>query len=431
MKKSLQWTSAALLLAAVVNVHAATDPAVAGEVVVKLRTGASISSVTDSGNYQVAGQFGRRPIYRLVIATSQSVSSAIDELQSNPSVEFAEPNYENETPEARRKRVWAVGGSESSYAMQWASSAMNLPAAQAAAISQNPTGAPVRVAVLDTGIDAAHPVFMGKLIAGYDFVNNDADPSEEGSALDLGFGHGTHVAGLIALSAPEAKIMPLRVLDASGGGNLWVLSEAIFHALDPDGDPTTDDGAHVINLSLGTNRPTRLLNSVIELATCSDDDDDEADDDYSDAGFDNDRTRCNLRSGAVVVSAAGNSGSATERHYPAAERAEGAIAVTATTQNGTLAGFANRGPWIELAAPGNQIQSALPGGQWGTWSGTSMAAPLVAGVAALLKQANPDWKPVDITKRIAERSAGICGTTIRRVDALAAVQDYVPTSPCP
>lgn len=431
MKKSLQWTSAALLLAAVVNVHAATDPAVAGEVVVKLRTGASISSVTDSGNYQVAGQFGRRPIYRLVIATSQSVSSAIDELQSNPSVEFAEPNYENETPEARRKRVWAVGGSESSYASQWAASAMNLPAAQAAAISQNPTGAPVRVAVLDTGIDAAHPVFMGKLIAGYDFVNNDADPSEEGSALDLGFGHGTHVAGLIALSAPEAKIMPLRVLDASGGGNVWVLSEAIFHALDPDGDPTTDDGAHVINLSLGTNRPTRLLNSVVELATCSDDDDDEAEDDYSDAGFDNDRARCNLRSGAVVVSAAGNSGSATERHYPAAERAEGAIAVTATKQNGSLASFANRGPWIEVAAPGNQIQSALPGGQWGTWSGTSMAAPLVAGVAALLKQANPDWKPADITQRMTERSAGICGTTIRRVDALAAVQDYVPTSPCP
>jgi subtilisin family serine protease len=431
MKISLTWAGFLLLTVAATHVQATTDPAVAGEVVVKLRTGASISSVTHSGAYRVAGQFGQRPIYRLAFAPSHSLSSAIDDLQSNPSVEFAEPNYENETPEARRKRVWAIGGSSATYATQWAASAMNLPAAQAAAISQNPTGASVRVAVLDTGIDATHPAFMGKLIGGYDFVNNDADPSEEGSALDLGFGHGTHVAGLIALAAPEAKIMPLRVLDASGGGNIWVLAEAIFHALDPDGDPTTDDGAHIINLSLGTNRPTRLLNSVVELATCSDDDDDEAADDYSDAGFDNDRARCNVRGGAVVVSAAGNSGSATERHYPAAERAEGAIAVTATKQNGTLASFANRGPWIEVAAPGNQIQSALPGGQWGTWSGTSMAAPLVAGVAALLKQSNPDWKPVDVVKRIAERSAGICGTTIRRVDALAAVQDYVPTSSCP
>jgi subtilisin family serine protease len=424
----------AVLAAAVLSAHAlAADPQVAGEVVIKLRTGQSIAPVLAQSGYQVISQFGNRPIYRLSIPAAQSVSAAVSTLRAMVSVEFAEPNYQNETPESRRRYVWVVGGSSTSYATQWASGAMNLPAAQSAAVSQNPGNTtPVRVAVLDTGIDAAHPAFMGRLIAGRDFVDDDMDPSEGGSSLDAGFGHGTHVSGLVALAAPEAKIMPIRVLDASGRGNVWVLAEAIMHAVDPDGDPNTDDGAHIINLSVGTTQATRMLNTAVELATCSDDDDDEADDDYSDAGFDNDRARCNLRSGSVVVSAAGNSGSATEHQYPAAEAAEGAISVTATKQNGTFASFANRGPWINVAAPGHQIGSALPGGQWGTWSGTSMATPLVAGVAALLKKANPDWKPVDITKRIAERSALMCGTNIRRVDALAAVQDYVPAGPhCP
>jgi subtilisin family serine protease len=408
---------------------ASTDPAVANEVVIKLRTGAALAPVLAQHGLTQIDQFGSRPIYRLGVSLPQTVNGAINALRANASVEYAEPNYQNETPEGRRRYVWAVGGSSSTYASQWASNALNLYPAQAAAIAQNPNSPAVRVAVLDTGIDTAHPAFVGRLVAGRDFVDDDNDPSEGGSALDAGFGHGTHVAGLVALSAPEAKIMPLRVLDAAGRGNVWVLAEAIMHAVDPDGDPSTDDGAHILNLSLGTNRPTRLLNTAVELATCSDDDDDEDDDDYSDSGFDADRARCNVRHGSVVISAAGNSGSATKRHYPAAERAEGAISVAATQQNGTLASFSNSGAWIDVAAPGNQIHSLLPGGQWGTWSGTSMAAPLVAGVAALLKQANPDWKPADVTKRIAERSASMCGTGIRSVDALAAVQDYVPVDP--
>lgn len=411
----------------------ATAPQIDGEVVVKLRSGQSIDSVLARSGYSLVSQFGNRPIYRLAVPTSESVSSAVYTLRAMNGVEFAEPNYQSEAPESSRRYVWVVGGSSTAYATQWAASAMNLPAAQSSAISQNPSNrSRVRVAVVDTGIDATHPAFMGRLIAGRDLVDNDADPSEEGSALDVGYGHGTHVAGLVALAAPNAQIMPIRALDASGRGNVWVLAEAIMHAVDPDGNPNTDDGAHVINLSVGTTQITHMLNAAIELATCSDDDDDQQISiDYSDSGFDNDRARCNLRYGAVVVSAAGNSGSATERQYPAAETAEGAISVTATKQNGTLASFANRGDWVDVAAPGDLIRSALPGGQWGTWSGTSMSTPLVSGVAALLKHVKPDWKPIDVTKRIFERSATMCGSTIRRVDALAIVQDYVVSVSCP
>ena len=413
---------ACLLLAAPLAAEAAADPALPGEVVIKLRTGADLAGLLASHQLSRVDQFGKRPIYRLRIEGATSVSTKVSALRADARVEFAEPNFVAQTPEARRRNVvWAVGGSSSAAATQWASFALRL--AEAHAVSR---GAGVRVAVLDTGVDTAHSELRGRLDRGFDFVDFDTDPREEGSTANAGFGHGTHVAGLVAQAAPQARIVPIRVLDAEGAGNLWVLAEALLYAVDPDGDPATNDGAHVINLSVGTTRPTRLLNTAVELATCSDDDEDEAADDYSDPGFKDDETRCNLRGGAVVIAAAGNSGSVTERQYPAAEHAEGALAVTATAQGPRLASFSNTGSWVQIAAPGEHIVSTVPGSRWGVWSGTSLAAPLAAGVAALVRSANPDWKPVDVTKRILERSAMLCGTALRQVDALAAVQDFVP-----
>lgn len=223
------------------------------------------------------------------------------------------------------------------------------------------------------------------------------------------------------------------MLDAAGRGNAWVLAEALMWAVDPDGNPATDDGAHVVNISLGTLAETRLLNTAVELATCSDDDDDEDDDDYSDPGFDDDRRRCDNFHGTVVMAAAGNGGNATEKHYPAAERAEGQLAITATNASNRLASFANFGPWIQLAAPGEQIISTMPGGGYATWSGTSMATPLASGVAALVLERNPGWKPVDVTKRLQDRAQKLCGTTtLRGLHAHGAVADFVPPdASCP
>ncbi len=400
----------------------AQDPALRSEVVVKLRQAADLPAVLAAHRLWLLDQFGNRPIYRLQVGAGERVSDKVEVLRRDGRIDFAEPNFVAQTPNARRRNVvWAVGGSSEAAATQWASYALRLPEAHA-----RTRGAEVRVAVLDTGVDTGHEALRERLEGGYDFVDDDRDPSEEGSAADAGFGHGTHVAGLIAQAAPDARIVPIRVLDRNGAGNVWVLAEALLYAVDPDGDPTTDDGARVVNLSVGTTRPTRLLNTAVELATCSDDDDDEADDDYSDAGFDDDRTRCNLLHGSVVVAAAGNSGSATERQYPAAEHAEGALAVTASAQGNRLASFANYGDWVQVAAPGENVLSTLPGNLWGVWSGTSLSTPLTAGVAALVLSVNPDWKPVDVTQRIVERSAMLCGTPLRQVDALAAVEDFVP-----
>ena len=212
----------------------------------------------------------------------------------------------------------------------------------------------------------------------------------------------------------------MRVLDAGGAGNAWVLAEALLYAVDPDGNPATADGAHVINLSLGTPSRTRILDSVAELAACALPDP-AVDPVFADPGYNADRERCAAASGAVIVAAAGNDGSATVREYPAAESVYGMLAVTASTAQRRLAAFANRGSWVDLAAPGDGITSTLPGGGFGTWSGTSMAAPLVAGVAALVRAAAPALAPRAVVRRILRTAAPLCGTDLQQVDAAQAL----------
>ncbi len=257
------------------------------QVLVQLRNGVDVQALAAARGLGVAGQFGKRPIYRLALPAGADMAAVVASLQTEPGVVFAEPDAQSETPEGRRDNTfWAIGRSEAEYRQQWAPEALRLPLAHA--MTQ---GSGVRVAVLDTGIVAAHPAFAGRLLPGRDFVDGDNDPAEVGTMADPGYGHGTHVAGLVALAAPGARIMPVRVLDRAGRGNHWVLAEALAWAVDPDGNPATDDGAHIVNMSLGSMRPTRMLQVATALANCEFDDDD---DDFDDPGFDDDRARCAL-----------------------------------------------------------------------------------------------------------------------------------------
>jgi subtilisin family serine protease len=282
--------------------------------------------------------------------------------------------------------------------------------------------------VLDTGVDRTHPALAGRLLPGRDFVDGDLDPSEVSNGSAAVYGHGTHVAGLVALVAPQAQIVPLRVLDAEGVGNAWVLAEALLYAIDPDGNPDTDDGAHVINISLGSLTRTRIMSTIAQIAGCAPALPDDAIGDRSDPGYRDDETRCQRSSGAVVVAAAGNDSSDSVKEYPAAESAYGLVPVAATTARGRIAGFSNSGPWVDLAAPGEGITSSVPGGGFGTWSGTSMASPLAAGVAALVRARNPALQPKDVATRLKRTAATLCGTNIRQVDAYAAVFNIEPPS---
>jgi subtilisin family serine protease len=399
-----------------------TDPALPGEVLVKLRSTSALQPLLARQSLSLVSRFGARPIYRLQVVGSAAVQDVLARLALEPDVMIAEPNFIHRSPEARGNIAWAIGN-PGAYAAQWAPQAMKLTQAQALS-----RGAGVRVAVLDTGIDANHPLLASRLLPGKDFVDDDNDPSEVFSPTSGAFGHGTHVAGLVAMVAPDARIMPLRVLDTEGNGNAWVLAEAILHALDPDGNPATDDGAHVINLSLGSLSRTRIIDTIAQIAGCAAAVPDDPIADRSDPGYRSDDERCAVSLGAVIVAAAGNDSSASVKEYPAAEGAYGLLSVAASSNKNRLAGFSNSGSWVDMAAPGEGITSTFPGGLYATWSGTSMASPLAAGTAALVLSANPGMAPKDVARRLKRTASVMCGTFLRQVDAYAALANIEPLS---
>lgn len=422
-----------LLFALAQSSHASDT--VAGEVLVKLRNPAALPPIIALYPGTVSTQFGSRPIYRLKLPAGAVVDSVVNTLGTNPDVLLVEPNITHQSPEARKILPWTIG-SPTAYQAQWAPAAMRLPEAHLFS-----KGAGVRVAVLDTGVDATHPALAGRLLPGYDFVDDDTDASEVGTpcplgtttGCNLGFGHGTHVAGLIALAAPSAKIIPYRVLDPDGVGNAWVLAEALQKAIDPDGNPATDDGAHVINMSLGTLTRTKVVASILRLFQCEPPDSTDPILDFSDSGYDSDKTRCATSSGPVIVAAAGNEGSASANEYPAAENEKGLISVGASNSSTQLASFSNSGSWVQIAAPGEGITSAVPPNAlapqgYAVWSGTSMAAPLVSGAAALLRSKQPNLLPKDVVRQLTATATPLAGTAtgghtnINQVNAAALVE---------
>ena len=233
------------------------------------------------------------------------------------------------------------------------------------------TGYGSTVAVIDTGVDLDHPEFQGRITNGYDFVDNDNN-------ADDGNGHGTHVAGTIGGAndgrgitgvAPDASIMPIRVLGNDGYGYTSDIIAGVYWA--------TDNGADVINLSLGGGGYSQAMADAIAYAS---------------------------NNGSVVVMAAGNSGGRSP-DYPAAHAVDHGIAVGAVNQQKSMAGFSNRAGTTTLdyvTAPGVNIYSSVPGGGYSSFSGTSMATPHVAGLAGLLKSYDNSMSAESIENLIIE-----------------------------
>jgi len=207
--------------------------------------------------------------------------------------------------------------------------------------------AAVTIAIVDTGVDQGHLDLAGKLVAGYDFVNNDNDAQDDN-------GHGTHVAGIAAAISNNgagiagvswgARIMPVKVLNDKAGGSYSNVAQGVIWAV--------DHGAQVINLSLGGYSPSSVMEDAINYAHSK---------------------------GIVVVAAAGNAGNNFVL-YPA--RYLNVIAVASTNSSNNWAG-SNYGPEIDLAAPGLLIYSTTIG-SYDYKSGSSMAAGFVSGLASIL-----------------------------------------------
>jgi subtilisin family serine protease len=271
-----------------------------------------------------------------------------------------------------------------------------------AAWTAEKSGAGVVVAVVDSGVDGAHPDLAGQLIPGNDFVastggNGCVDPNS----------HGTHVAGIIGQAdntvggigaASGVQILPVRVLGASGGGSSTDVANGITWAV--------DNGADVINLSLGGSDSPAIHDAV----------------DYA------------LANGVAVVAAAGNCGQYDAEKcpvvnaplYPAAY--PGVIAVGALSVNGspnanTRASFSNNNTYIAIAAPGVSIYSSVPGGGYGAKSGTSMAAPFAAAAVALILEVCEGESPAAVMSKLqsaATATATDFAQPVKVLDAFAA-----------
>jgi len=261
------------------------------------------------------------------------------------------------------------------------------------------TGSGIKVAVIDTGVDLLHTDLSANISTGYDFVNNDASPMDDN-------GHGTHVAGIIASvqngigvigAANTAKIMPVKVLNNQGYGYLSDVAKGIYYA--------ADNGARVINLSLGAPSDSLTLKAAVDYA---------------------------VKKGVVIAAAAGNDSGQT-CSYPAAYAS--VICVVATDSYNKLASFSNIGG--ELAAPGVYNYSTYPGNLYKYMSGTSMSTPHVAGSVAVVMSLCKDCTSTQV-KDILHNTAVDLGVTGKDsifgyglVDLVAAVTSLTPVTTVP
>lgn len=356
--------------------------------------------------------------YRVNLPPTLGVEAAIAQLRARPGVAFAQPDY--------RVQLTTAPNDPAAGSL-WGLDAIHAPQAWNTGTG---TGRTV-VAVIDSGIAYNHPDLRPNMwvnareipgngrdddgngfaddVYGWNFVGNNANVADDN-------GHGTHVAGTVGAVGNngtgvagvswKVRLMALKFLDASGSGYTSDAIRALNYAV--------ANGAKVVNASFGGGGYDPAMAAAIARARAK---------------------------GVIVVAAAGNSGTNNDAspEYPANYPGANVVSVAATDRTDRLASFSNYGrSTVDIAAPGVGIYSTLPGGRYGSYSGTSMAAPHVAGALALVWDTHPTWtyqKVIAAVLNTADRVSALAGKVATgRLDVAAAIaygSDTPTSTPTP
>jgi subtilisin family serine protease len=352
-------------------------------IIVKLKTGQSIDRLNKTYGTQTISQVPNNPIY-LVQASNPGI---VNTITADAAVDIAETDQPFRLTSAtpfESINLSVANGLIASFDVQTMTTLNGAPVLQVYA--QQPavqlihldqaqtisTGAGTRIAFIDTGVDPSHPALQPWLDPGIDVIADGTgsefdglsqgmidmldqgmidvlDPDQVNSPVQTAptyFGHGTMVAGLIHLAAPNARLVPIKAFDAYGNTTNFAVINAIYQAINA--------GVDVLNMSFTSVQSSQILRAAINAAKGS---------------------------GIAMVAAVGNDG-ADESLYPAAYPT--VIGVAATDLNDHLTGFSNYGSAVTVTAPGAYLVSTFPGGRYAMVWGTSFSTPLVSGTIALV-----------------------------------------------
>jgi subtilisin family serine protease len=366
-------------------------------------------NLTDQIKTKSKGKVDLSGTYRVYIPSNADVMSVVAQLSKNPDVTFAEPDYIAYSSNVPNKTFHSVPAGtylpvnahpqisvsdtpavdDPLYSQEWGLAKINIEGAWSHTFGSSTT----TIAIIDSGIDSSGPDLSSQLwtnpgeipgngidddnngyiddVNGWNFVANSNDVTDD-------YGHGTLVSGVAVAAAnngqgiagvcPNCRVMPVEVMNSSGTANYSDVAAGVLYA--------AEKGAKVINISLGGYSNSNTLSNAINTAINVYD--------------------------AVVVAGAGNDNS-TNLFYPAAY--SGVLAVAGTNTDDTkwsdsTSVGSNYGSWVSVSAPAVNILSTESGGGWIDATGTSMAAPFVAGLAGLLRSLHPDWSQAEVSSQI-------------------------------
>jgi len=362
-----------LALAPASRAQCVVDERLSGEILIKLAPGVAIQTVLDRYGLTLLGTMPRFDFYNTLVTPGDDADAVEELMDEDPDVLMAEPHRLFETPEGVQISIPDLGFNFTSndFRNQPATTTIDTASAHLRHI-----GTGITIAVVDTGMSLTHPEYGHRILSsGIDLAGGDGtaeaqangqDEDQDGVA-DESLHHATFVTGIINLVAPGARVVPIRALHAEGLGSSFSLAQGILYAVDV--------GADVINISESMLHESVAVEEAIEFAD---------------------------ERGVVVVAAAGNRGlnivdsSILDECQAFPAVMDEVISVAAVDQNLVRATFSDYGVDVDLSAPGVDLVGTFGAADYAMWSGTSFAAPMVSGAAALLLAKYPGLTPAQV-----------------------------------